>query len=235
MMDRRLTSLFRDRSPVEIARLVVLNLVAGVRALTPAARRAKRAESAFDRRWGTDTAGEISVRALGFTGEQLTRYHRYAASAETMVAPAIERLGIDPARYHFIDYGAGKGRALMFALQLGFGRVTGVELSDALCDVARRNLTLFRAANPDRAEVVVHRGDATAFRPDGARILAYFYNPFGPEVMAAVRTMLEAARDAGAEAVHVVYANPEYGEVFDSPGWRTVSVAPGVSVFSYRD
>lgn len=233
-MYRRLTTLFRGRSPREIVRLAGLNLAAAVRALTSAARRAKRAEGAFDRRWGTDTAGEISVRALGFTGEQLRDYHRYGASSEAMVAPAIARLGIDPAAFHFIDYGAGKGRALMFALQLGFTRVTGVELSAALCEVAKRNLTLFRAANPDRAAVVVHQGDATAYRPEGPRILAYFYNPFGAKVMAAVRATLEAARDAGAEAVHVVYANPEHGTVFESPGWRTVSAEPGVSVFTYR-
>ncbi|MEP9403349.1 class I SAM-dependent methyltransferase [Sphingomonas sp. VNH70] len=224
----------RDRSLGEIARLTVVNLGAGLVALTPGARRQRRAERAFDRRWGTDTATEVSVRGLGFTGAQLEQCHRYSASTEEMLRPAIERLGIDPADWHFVDYGAGKGRAMMIALQLGFGRVTGVELSAALCAVARDNLDRFRAQNADDAEVAVVEGDATAFRPQGPRLLAYFYNPFGAQIMVEVRHMLESVRNAGGEGLHVVYANPEYGQVFEAPGWRTVAAVTGVSVFTYR-
>lgn len=233
-MYERIRTMLRDRGVREIVRLAGVNIIAGFAALTSAARRARRDEAAFDRRWGTDTATGVSVRALGFTGAQLRRCHRYNASSEAMLVPAIERLGIDPAAFHFVDYGAGKGRAMMIALQLGFARVTGVELSGVLCGIARANLARFRAQNPDEAAVAVVEGDATTFRPEGPRLLVYFYNPFGAEIMTEVRRTLEAAGDAGAQALHVVYANPECGAVFEAPGWRTISAVPGVSVYSYR-
>lgn len=232
-MFHTLTVKLRNRPAGEILRLLVLNVAQAMRKLSLADRRARRQEKAFDRRWGTDTIRGVSVRELGFTSEQMDRCHRYDASSDAMVHGPIAMLDIDPARFHFIDYGAGKGRALMLALQIGFAHVTGVELSAQLCAIAEANLAIFAACNPSYPTVDVVSADATAYRPEGEHLLAYFYNPFGPEIMTAVRQRLEAAHHDDGSDTYVLYANPEFGHVFAADGWRELPAPMGVSAFRY--
>lgn len=231
----RLRSRLRGRSAGEIVGLIVKNLRHAADALSSEARALRHADRAFDRRWGTDTAGQISVHDLGLDRAALASSRRYHASTADMLAAPVALLGIDPARTDFIDYGAGKGRVVMLAALMGFRSATGVELSARLCAVARDNIDRFavRRGEPIAASIV--HTDAAAFDPRGREILAYLYNPFDAAVLTRVRHRLEAALAAGTTRVHLVYANPEHAAVFaDSPGWRTGPTLPGIATFTNR-
>lgn len=226
-------SRLRGRGPAELARLAVKNAAHLARALTPTARAARAADRAFDRRWGTDTRGEVSVHDLGFDAGQLRGAKRYAASDDRTLHDPVAALGLDPALFEFIDYGAGKGRAVMMAMGLGFRRSTGVELSERLVRVAEANLRLFARRNPAAAPGRMLHGDATAHRPEGSAILAFFYNPFDAAIMGRVRARLEQALCEGTERVLVIYANPEHFEVFaGAPGWTRGAEGYGWISFS---
>lgn len=230
---RGIGSRLRGRGPADIAHLVVKNVVHLFRALTPVARAARRRDRAFDRRWGTDTGGEVSVHDLGLDIGQLRSAKRYAASEDATLRDPVTALGLDPVLFEFIDYGAGKGRAVMLAMDMGFRRSTGVELSERLVRVAQENLRIFARRNPAAAPGRVLHGDATAFRPEGRAILAYFYNPFDARVMAQVRGRLEEVLGRGTERVVVIYANPEHAEIFAAaPGWARGAQGPGWASFS---
>lgn len=192
----------------------------------------KDADRAFDRRWGTDTSAGLSVRAMGFDAAQIAECRRYDPSREAMLRDPVAALGLDPAAWDFIDYGAGKGRVLMLAMEMGFRSVTGIELSDQLCTIARTNIARFADGSGAPTRVAVLQGDATTITPAGRQILAYFYNPFGPTIMAGVRKRLEAALHDGAQRVIVIYANPEHAAVFGAaPGWRAGPSLPGIATF----
>ena len=222
----------RHRDAGEIARLALKNAVHAVRSLTPTARADRQADRAFDRRWGTDTSTGVSARALGFDAAQIDQCRRYDPSREAMVRDPVAALQLHPAQWDFIDFGAGKGRAMMLAMEMGFASVTGVELSDRLCAIARANIARFADLSGTTTPAQVIAGDATMVAPAGRQILAYFYNPFGATIMTAVRGRLEAALRDGAARVTVIYANPEHAEVFaDAPGWRAGVAMPGVATF----
>lgn len=71
----------------------------------------------------------------------------------------------------FLDFGAGKGRILLAAANLGFRRVVGVEVSSELASIARRNVR-------GRANIEIVEADAAAFPiPTDAGVF-FFYNPF---------------------------------------------------------
>ncbi|MBX3563790.1 MAG: class I SAM-dependent methyltransferase [Sphingomonas sp.] len=197
-----------------------------------AARARQRADQAFDRRWGTDTSGGIAVRELGFPEALVDECRRYDPSDEAMLRDPVAMLDIDPAQFDFVDYGAGKGRMVMLAAEMGFRTVTGVELSERLCETARKNFERFASRNPGLPHARLFEGDAASFVPDGPAILAYLYNPFGANVMTAVRTRLEEALRAGTRQVVVIYANAEHGSLFaEAPGWRCAPNPRGVSSF----
>ena len=232
-MLNRVRNRFRDRSLAEIGRLVVLNIRHTILLNTPKNRSARAADLAFDRRWGTDTSTGEGTRELGYTGDLLIHAKRYDPSSEGMLHQPLAALALDPARYDFIDYGAGKGRVLMMAMELGFRSVTGIELSDRLCESARRNVARFAAQHPGMKPADIIAANASHHRPTGDFIVAYFYNPFDATIMTEVRTCLERAVDEGARNVVVIYANPEHDAVFrDAPRWLGGPTLPGIATFS---
>lgn len=225
-------SRLRNRQEGEIAALILKNIRHGIAALSAEQRHRRAADRAFDRRWGTDTSRGVSVHDLGIDRSRIEQCNRYDPSSTAMLRDPVAALGIDPAIHHFIDYGAGKGRAMMLAIEMGFARVSGIELSTRLCDIATANISHFAAQHPGMPPVRMVAADAAAFMPDGGDIVAYFYNPFDATVMNMVRNRLEGALCRLTGRVVVIYANPEHGEVFaDAPGWRQGPSTPGVATF----
>ncbi|WP_267350740.1 class I SAM-dependent methyltransferase [Sphingomonas sp. GM_Shp_2] len=221
-----------NRSPRELLRLSVKTLCHHLRAHRPAARAARRADRAFDRAWGTDTSGMVAVHDLALRAERRRSAVHYAPSTQAMLRDPVATLGIDPRDYHFIDYGAGKGRMVMLAQQLGFVHATGVELSPHLCEIARRNLATLRERSPALPPAAIFEGDACEYLPAGQRLCVYLYNPFDATVLAGVRARLDQALTAGTERIVVIYANPEQAQIFhDAPGWRAGPVLPDTACF----
>lgn len=227
-----LRSRLRNRTAFDIAGLIVKNVRHGVASVSPDARARRAEDRAFDGRWKTDTSTGVSIHELGFAQDEIAHYRRYDPSSEAMLRDPIASLGIDPTEFAFVDYGAGKGRVVLLAMEMGFLPVTGVELSAPLCRIARSNLAIFGAQNPSLPMARIVEADATTVQPEGRKIVAYFYNPFDAVIMARVRRRLEDALRNGAERVIVIYANPEHGHVFAAAdGWTARPSPLGVSIF----
>ena len=103
----------------------------------------------FDRRYGTETGGLIPRTEL-LTGHandaHITAYYGVAPSIlDALIELWLQskpRFGIE--RYTFLDFGAGKGRAMMVAALHPFLEVVGIELNPAMAKVARANVAAFR-------------------------------------------------------------------------------------------
>jgi len=79
----------------------------------------------------------------------------------------------------FVDYGAGKGRALVLAARYySFRQVLGIEISSELCRQATGNLQRVAAKN---ATVICC--DAANYVPPTDTTLFFMYNPFFGETM----------------------------------------------------
>jgi hypothetical protein len=105
-----------------------------------------------------------------------------------------------------------------------------VELSGRLCAIAASNIALFADNHGGLIPAAIAQTDATAFAPAGDRILAYFYNPFGPAILSQVRDRLVAS---GAREVIVIYANPQHAEVFAAPDWHAGPTWPNIASFRH--
>jgi SAM-dependent methyltransferase len=156
-----------------------------------------------DRLHHLDSAKVTRHRELGFSTE---RGLDYVASDWSSLRRMLKRTEIGEADC-FLDVGAGKGRILFLAAQYPFRRVLGVELSDSLCRIARRNL----AAHRDRLQcrnVGVIRADAVEYAiPDDVTVV-YMYNPFcGPAFARFVGRILESL-DRQPRTLHLIYNNP---------------------------
>ena len=118
----------------------------------------------------------------------------------------------------FVDLGCGKGRTLLMASLQPFTRAVGVEFSGELCEIARRNVTAFRARHPAACEIEIVEADVLD-RPIGPDEDVFFlFHPFGPAVLEGVLEKLVASARARPRPIWLIYNHPIYRDVVERCG-----------------
>lgn len=170
----------------------------------------------FDSKYGTETGGYREIRGLDVITLPAARYaRRYEPSSAELVHSELEKLQIDLDRFTFIDFGSGKGRALLIAAGFPFKEVVGVEFSRELHEIAKRNIAQIRPEYSRAGALRSIHGDAATFELPKSDLVCYFYNPFGPPVITAVADRLAAHhRDHGYRVI-IIYVDPRDREAFE--------------------
>ena len=183
-------------------------------------------ERRFDRHFGISTAGiEYDLAGLGATGQHLAQAEAYEPIQLPVFKTIMDALTIDPRNYAFIDFGAGKGRALVLAAEQGFRHVIGIEFASSLYEMAARNIAAYRRRRNGRAPPMdLLCADAVHFRFPDEDALLFFYNPFNSEVLSKVCRNLEIAYRARPRSLVIAYRNPLHSSVFDSLDFLTRDV-----------
>jgi SAM-dependent methyltransferase len=178
----------------------------------------------FDVEFGVRTSGLIAGRHLksGHRNDRhVTAYYGVAPSVFQTLIRKWQRSRPDTATKEttFVDLGAGMGRAVLLASELGFKRLVGVELHPTLAGIARRNASLWRAAGRERSPMRIVQGDAVEFPLPAGPVLVFLFNPFGAAVL---RRLLNGWRKVSAEETQLdlIYVNNEHEGVLENErGW----------------
>jgi hypothetical protein len=132
----------------------------------------------FDRRHGVDTAGFIFLDQLKIDSPNLQHGHHYGATTEALFADVMSSFEMELTGATFIDFGSGKGPALLYASEYPFRRIIGVEFSRELHDVATANLARYRSATQRCRKLEAVCADASTWPlPEGPWLL-FFNSPF---------------------------------------------------------
>ncbi len=120
----------------------------------------------------------------------------------------LDYLGVRPGQGVALDYGSGKGRAVVLAAARGFRRVIGVERSAELCAIAEENLRRARGALRCQDVEIVH-ADAETYRvPDDVTTVLLF-NPFTGPVLLAVLAQIRRSLLAAPRPLRLIYLLPK--------------------------
>jgi SAM-dependent methyltransferase len=165
----------------------------------------------FDRARGAETSGAVPPDELGATGANARHAVEYSPTPSLVFRRAVGSLGIDPARFVFVDLGSGKGRTLLMAARLPFKRLEGVEFSGRLHAIASANLACLE--QPER--IRLHHCDAAAYAFPPEPSVLFLYNPFGRPVLARVLERLERSLERTPREVHLLYVNPVQADLLD--------------------
>ena len=178
-------------------------------------------EIRFDLRHGTETMRPREIAALPLAGGSREDGVQYQAAAPRVVRALLDRLPAAARDGTFVDYGCGKGRALLLAGESGFRHLVGIEFAPGLAAVCRRNLRRSRVL-PAGVSSTVMEIDAAAHVPPEGTLVAFLYNPFHGATLSQVveRLRLRAARHPS--DLWVVYVNPVGLDVFAEAGFRVV-------------
>jgi len=145
------------------------------------------------------------------------RCHYYADSGGPHLDKVLRALKIT-ARDSIVDFGSGKGGALITLSRYPFAGIAGVEISPELAAIARDNLAKLNIEN-----ITMIVCDAADFIDLDEYNYFYFFSPFPAAVMSAVIRNISASLTNNPRKASIIYFNPECHDavVTDSPFVKT--------------
>ncbi len=188
--------------------------------------------AAFDSTYGVDTIGRIHQVELGVKSPNQLHAVAYGASDPKYFRDAIRSLPIDYGRFVFIDFGSGKGRALILASEFQFKRVVGVEFSEILHRTALKNIEKYRN-HTSRADIIESICiDASLYQLPDDPLVCYFLNPFDQILMSQVLSNIQESLFRNKREIFIVYYNPRQGHLFDQdPGFLRIGTIGPVRIW----
>jgi hypothetical protein len=192
----------------------------------------------FDLAHGVDTSGLVPAGNL-VTGhpndEFVTAYYGVAPSIlRTLIETWRETVPPHPIHsYTFVDIGAGKGRAMLVASEMGFRQVIGIELNPEMADVAQRNVDLWviehtdDSTAPKLAPIRLYEQDALTFDLPRTPTLVFLFHPFEAPVLKLLLRRIEAQFAKRPETLDILYVNAECRDVLDKhPAFTRLFLGP---------
>jgi SAM-dependent methyltransferase len=190
--------------------------------------------SVFDQRYGVDTAGVLTRRRLRAVGRQTLTHIDFMGVPLRTFYRAMKHVPAVTDTLTFVEFGCGKGRALLLAAMWPYRRVIGIEHVPELAAVAERNVKAFKGPRLC-GELRVIRADPTKFHLPPDPLVLFFFGTF--EDAPALRTVLENARNSNRKKPRPIYAvriADRHGgfsqDIFAASGFRRV-YGPALSRF----
>jgi SAM-dependent methyltransferase len=172
----------------------------------------------YERRLGVETGGMVELPALGIHNNDSIEYVPIGYVA---LYRALDRIPLPAHGISFLDYGCGKGRALVIAGTFPFRKIAGVEISEQLAEAARSNIQKMRRR---RAQIIeITNSDAVDFRvPDDANLI-HFFNPFVGKSLEIVIGNILASHAANPRTIYIIYFNKVHFErIINDKGYRSI-------------
>ncbi len=163
---------------------------------------------AFDRRHHVETAREELLREMGVAADAINRGNTvYRVTWGSLIRKAMAQLDIDPRRYSFIDYGSGKGKAMLMASDYPFKTIIGLEYAKRLHDIAAENCRTYRSANQQCHSLEPTLCDVLEYTPPPGPIVCFMCNPFDETTLASVFDSWRARYEDGEREIRILYLN----------------------------
>lgn len=181
--------------------------------------------SDFDREFGVDTDGEFNgwthLSDLEIKSRNWIEGVDYTPIPPRQFAAAMAAVPLRHEDFTFIDFGSGKGRALLLASEYPFRRVIGVEFSPELHAIAQANIARDPARRCAAVESVCMDFTEYALPPEPS--LLYFFSPASARVLEAVIANLGSSLTGSPRQIWVLYIAPQHRRVMDECGflWQT--------------
>jgi SAM-dependent methyltransferase len=187
-------------------------------ALAPGAER-----SAFDRTFGVDTDGDFDDRTylsdLDIPSPNWIYGTDYVPVHPERLSGILSSIPIRYEDFVFVDFGSGKGRALLVASEFPFRRIIGVEFSPALHAVAEQNIAKYKSSTQTCKNLQSVCLDFTRFTLPTEPAVFYFFDPCNRAVLVQVLRNIEKSLRRHPRKILIIYTAPRFQELMDSAGF----------------
>jgi SAM-dependent methyltransferase len=193
-------------------------------------RRFREHERRFDRTYNIDTAGFVRPYALDVRSPEVKFASPYSGIDPPMFESLLRSLDIDYRQFTFIDFGSGKGRAVLLASKLTFRKVIGIELSPSLHEISCGNAHRFPADIRHCDDIEFLCRDAARYDLPAGDLVLFFYNPFERNIFDLVVANIETSMARDPRTIYLVLANvpfPVQPAGFDALPFSVPGPMPG--------
>lgn len=185
--------------------------------------------SEFERACGVDFNSIVGSSSTGMSMHG-TRYQPASREAFHDLMSYVEFDDRDV----FVDIGCGKGKAIYYALCLGYNKCLGIEYSKILSEIASKNFVALNVAH--RVQVLnMDAGDLDPCLISLGSVI-YLYNPFSGAVLSKFLRVLKSSIERQPREVTVAYLNCVHHEVFVELDFKIIRhMRSGVDGWRYND
>lgn len=88
-----------------------------------------------------------------------------------------------------------------------------------LCDVARLNVAQYRQKTGSKADIQIVQADVAEYDVQDDQTHFYFFHPFHADVLRRVLQRITQSLKRNPRVVHVIYNNPQHGDVVEAVGF----------------
>jgi SAM-dependent methyltransferase len=183
--------------------------------------------SDFDLHHGLATDGDYSGRTylsdLNISGHNWIDAVDYIPIEPQRFRYLMASLPIPFAEYTFIDFGSGKGRALLLASEFPFKRIMGVEFSPELHQIAQQNIARYRSGAQKCRTIDPLLADFTQFPLPAGPLLMFFFDPCSAAILNQTLANIERSLQSDPRPACIAYVaiRPEHDAIFAaSHRWR---------------
>jgi hypothetical protein len=179
---------------------------------------------AYDKRHQVETAREERLGDMGVAADAVQRGNTYyRVTWGWLIEHAIAKLDIDPRRYSFLDYGSGKGKAMLMASDYPYKTIIGLEYAKRLHDIAAENCRTYRSPDRQCHSLQPILVDVLEYTPPPGPIVCFMCNPFDHTTLRAVFKNWRARFDNGEREIRILYLNMrnvnESADVINEQNW----------------
>jgi SAM-dependent methyltransferase len=183
-------------------------------------------QSDFDREYGVDTDGahdnETLLRNLDIESPNWIHGSSYIPVDPSRFQRAIAALPVAQHGYTFVDFGCGKGRAVLLASAFAFERLVGIDFSRELIAAAQANWARFDRDALACRTVEWRCEDFLTSELPSAPVVLYFYHPCDERLLRQVAARIQASLTQNPRPAFVMYLNPLHADAWTDIGFRRV-------------
>lgn len=204
LRDRGLAGTLRRGLALPLHLINEYRLARGLRADHPA--------SEFDRAHGVDTDGQFGSHTflsdLEIPSPNWIEGYDYVPIPPEKFKAVMAALEIAFEDFTFIDFGSGKGRALLLASEYPFKEIIGLEFSPELHRIAEENIARYPSATQRCKKIRSLNVDFARFAIPAEPLVLFFHDPCRGKVLADVVAGIARSLGACPRKVYVAYVAP---------------------------
>jgi len=175
-----------------------------------------------EKKYNIDTSRLQDVNRISVKGGNLKHAEMYQGASYYLLEKVFDYMRTNKINSSMIDFGCGKGRAMVVAAAYGYKKVVGIDFASALCRVAWENINAVKENYPE-CEFHVMYEDVVNYEIDDNVNTFFFFNPFNEIIMKQVLKNMLTSLSRRHRDLYVIYINPQHKEVFLKGGFEEVA------------
>jgi SAM-dependent methyltransferase len=183
--------------------------------------------SEFDRKYGVNTDGEYDgwtfLSDLDIPSPNWIYGRNYTGIEPVRFCAILDDLAIRFEDFTFVDFGSGKGRALLMASEYPFKKIIGIEFSPQLNAIAGDNIGRYASPTQQCRQIETVQMDFTQYFLPPEPLVLFFYDPCEARILKQVLANIRASWLKTPRPIYIIYVAPAEEWILQSSGFLAKS------------